>query len=197
MLQSHVFLRAIPRFQEDFAGTGMGMQMENKWGRKGRLLFAGAAALLTFGLLGQAVQEAAHTPDMPHSRAVSQSAPAPAAVPVRGAERAAQNLPLQDPFHAQHGERGRPLAMPLAEPAAAAGKEARHKSAAPAAAQQPQLQLKGILTSGGQQRAMLSLGKKQFSLAPGESQRGIRLLEIGAGEVRVETLAGEQTLPLR
>lgn len=101
---------------------------------------------------------------------------------------------LTSPFLPEH---------PTREQARAAKMASTQMSAPPAALRQPafaakesEIRLVGVVSSETERKAILSVGKQQILLSPGEEKGGVSLLSLTENTAVVLTTAGERTLSL-
>lgn len=100
---------------------------------------------------------------------------------------------LTSPFLPEHPTRAqargvKPVPEQIPKPGETGRETPREKA--------PELRLVGIAASGGDRRAIVSVGGRQLLLAPGEEKNGVTLVSLTETAAVISTSAGERTLSL-
>ena len=74
--------------------------------------------------------------------------------------------------------------------------EPKGTRSAPSPAKEPEIRLVGVVSSEAGRRAILSVGKRQIFLAPGEEKDGVTLVSLTERTATVSTSMGERELSL-
>ncbi len=74
--------------------------------------------------------------------------------------------------------------------------EPKGTRSAPSPAKEPEIRLVGVVSSEAGRRAILSVGKRQILLAPGEEKDGVTLVSLTERTATVSTSMGERELSL-
>ena len=101
---------------------------------------------------------------------------------------------LVSPFLPEHPTRD----QVRAEKAASAQRQKMRESqpAVPPPPREMEIRLVGVASSGTERRAILSVGKRQILLAPGEEKGGVTLVSLTEKSATVSTAAGMRELSL-
>lgn len=100
---------------------------------------------------------------------------------------------LVSPFLPEHPTRE----QARAEKAASVGRQkVREAQPTPPPAREQEIRLVGVVSSGDERRAILSVGKRQILMAPGEEKDGVTLVSVTERAATVSTAAGERELSL-
>lgn len=100
---------------------------------------------------------------------------------------------LVSPFLPEHPTREQARAAKAA-PVQKPGPKETRQAASPA--RETEIRLVGVVSSEAGQRAILSVGKRQVSLAPGEEKDGVTLVSLTEKTATVLTPTGERELSL-
>lgn len=138
-------------------------------------------------------------------RTSSATGPAGDSLPIRGAEQAAGNVEIRNPFSSLHEKKQAQGEAPLSV-ANRAGQQEKKSSrdqqmevmrAEALPAPQHELRLTGILSGTEKCMALLSWQGEEFSLSPGEEKKGICLISVDGDEALIRDAYGERILQLK
>ena len=100
---------------------------------------------------------------------------------------------LVSPFLPEHPTREQARAAKTAPAQKPSPKGTRQPSSP---TKEPEIRLVGVASSEAGRRAILSVGKRQILLAPGEEKEGVTLVSLTENTATVSTAAGERKLIL-
>jgi hypothetical protein len=135
----------------------------------------------------------------------SATGPSGESLPIRGAEQAAGNVEIRNPFSSLHEKKQAQGEAPLS----VTNRASRQEKKSPRDQQlevmraealtipQHELRLTGILSGTEKRMALLSWQGEQFSLSPGEEKKGIYLISVDGNEALIRDAYGERILQLK